>query len=120
MRRVLVAFVVASLVVVAPAATGTPANTGAAEVIVRLTRSATARLPFAANHVAVFWTGHSNADVRVGFGTVGPLVDAGRDDIGGERGNGVTYGALLRSRGARIVRLVTDEPIGEVSVLALR
>jgi uncharacterized protein with LGFP repeats len=81
------------------------------------------RLPFAANHVAVYWTGNSDAHVRVGFSRDGAKfsrsVDAGRDDLGAQRHNGITYGAVLRTRGATAVRLVTERRLPGLTAVAL-
>src|SRR5688500_4111160 len=65
------------------------------------------RLPFAADHVALYWTGHADAAVRVAFsrdGTrFGRSVDAGRDEPGPDRTKGVIYGVIRRSGGATFV-----------------
>ncbi|HEV8205778.1 MAG TPA: N-acetylmuramoyl-L-alanine amidase, partial [Acidimicrobiia bacterium] len=39
--------------------------------------------------------------------------------VGEQRGNGETYGAILRAGGAKAARVQTDRPIGRVTVLAL-
>ena len=81
------------------------------------------RLPFAAGHVALYWVGNPDALVTVAFGTdgsaFGPPRDARRDEVGGQRGNGVTYGAVLAAGGATSVRVTTDRPVGRLTVLAL-
>jgi len=81
------------------------------------------RLPFAATHVAVYWHGHPDAVVRVAFSrdgrTFARSVDAGRDDIGAQRHNGITYGAVLAAPRARVVRILSNQPIAQMSVVAL-
>ena len=81
------------------------------------------RLPFAARHVALYWAGNPHAQVTVAFShdgvTFTPPVDAGRDEVGGQRGNGITYGAVLAGGGATSVRVTSDRPLGRLTVLAL-
>ena len=81
------------------------------------------RLPFAAADVALYWSGNPDATVTVAFSTdgatFGPAVDAGRDEVGGQRGNGVTYGAVVAAGGATSVMVGTDRPLGRLTVLAL-
>jgi uncharacterized protein with LGFP repeats len=80
-------------------------------------------LPFAARDVAVHWAGNPNAQVSIAFSVdgvnFGSSVDAGRDEVGAQRRNGETYGAILPADGATAVRISTDRPIARVSVLAL-
>src|SRR5437764_1148471 len=52
-------------------------------------------------------------------GTFGAPVDAGRDEIGEQRGHGETYGNVLLADHATTVRVGTDRPIGRLTVLAL-
>ncbi len=81
------------------------------------------RLPFAAGHVALYWNGHPDAVVTVALSTDGVTftkpVDAERDEVGGQRGNGVTYGAVLAGGGATSVEVSSDRPLGRLTVLAL-
>jgi uncharacterized protein with LGFP repeats len=110
-RRVLLAVVTALLV--APAV---PAQANAAHLITRV-------LPFTADHVAVYWKGNPDAVVRVAFSRdgvkFGRAVDAGRDDIGAQRHNGITYGAVLRGRAVTAVRIVSDRPLPLATAVAL-
>jgi len=80
-------------------------------------------LPFAAGHLALYWAGNHDAAVTVALSTdgitFGPPVDAGRDEVGDQRGNGLTYGAVLPAGGATTVRVDTDRPLGRLTVLAL-
>jgi hypothetical protein len=102
-----VAIVVALLATLAPS--GARAQT--ATSLVR-------KLPFAADHVAVYWKGHPDARVRVGFASA-PLVDAGRDELGAQRHNGITYGAILLAPHTKVVRIVSNKPLAAVHVFAV-
>jgi hypothetical protein len=71
----------------------------------------------------VHWAGNPNAQVRIEFSAdgivFGPSIDVGRDEIGEQRRNGETYGAVLAADGASFVRVTADRPIARLSVLAL-
>lgn len=98
-------------------------HTRAGEVSAAVKGVAVLELPFAAEHVAVHWAGNPDAAVSVAFGSdganFGPSFDVGRDEVGEQRGNGETYGVILRAADATTVRVQTDRPLGRVSVLAL-
>jgi hypothetical protein len=109
-----------------PAARANLSDTGptrSAEIVTAVRGSVTRVLPFAADNVALYWPGHSHAHVSVAFSrdgvTFGPAVDAGRDDVGAERGNGVTYGAILSTERAIAVRIRSSEPMRRLTTLAL-
>lgn len=76
-----------------------------------------------ATTVAAYWRGNPHAQVGLAFSTdgvhFGAVRDAGRDEIGGERRDGTTYGALQSTPGAVAVRVSTDRPIGRLTVLGL-
>ena len=84
-------------------------------VTVALTRPATS--------VATYWPGNADARVTVAFSSdgvhFGTPQSAGRDEIGEQRKNGTTYGALLSAPGAVAVRVSTDRPVARVTVLGL-
>src|SRR6059036_3234837 len=65
-------------------------HTRAAEVHGPVTRPTVFRLPFAAQHLALHWLGNPAARVTVALSangtTFGPSVDAGRDEVGEQRG----------------------------------
>jgi hypothetical protein len=105
-RRLLLTVLAAALFV--PVA---PVRAGALHVVTR-------KLSFAASHVAVYWKGHPDAHVRVGFGD-GRFVEAGRDDLGAQRRDGMTYGTILLAPRARVVRIVSDQRIGTLEVFAV-
>lgn len=82
------------------------------------------RLPFAADHVALYWRGHPEAKVTVAFSRdgkrFGPAVDAGRDELGEQRANGITYGGVLATPGAIWLKVRTDTPLGRLTSLGVR
>ena len=49
----------------------------------------------------------------------GPSVDAGRDEVGEQRHNGLTYGAVRTAAGAVAVRVVSDRVLARVWVLGM-
>jgi hypothetical protein len=95
----------------------------AAEVHGPLSGSEIRELPLQARDVAVHWVGNPDAQVQIALSSdgvvFGPLMDVGRDEIGEQRHNNETYGAVLGADGARYVRITSDRPIGRLSVLAL-
>jgi N-acetylmuramoyl-L-alanine amidase/Fibronectin type III domain len=95
----------------------------AGEVSAPVHGTAVLELPFTSEHAAVHWAGNPSAVVSVAFSSdgfnFGPAVDVSRDEVGEQRGNGETYGAILRAGGAKAARVQTDRPIGRVTVLAL-
>ena len=98
-------------------------RTRAGEVSSPVFDSAVLQLPFDAGHLAVRWAGNSHAQVSVATSvdgrTFGPPTDVGRDETGEQKGNGVSYGAILTAGGATAVRITSDVPLGVVTVLAL-
>ncbi len=80
-------------------------------------RSAVLRLPATASRIATYWRGQPDAHVTVAFSTDGITftrpVDAGRDEAGEQRRNGITYGAV-RVAGAHLVRVTTDRPLSQL------
>jgi hypothetical protein len=98
-------------------------HTRAGEVSAPVNGAAVLELPFAADHAALHWAGNPDAAVSVAFSrdglNFGPAFDVSRDEIGEQRGNGETYGVILRADGATTARVQADRPIGRVTVLAL-
>ncbi len=76
-----------------------------------------------ATTVAAYWRGNPHARVALAFSTdgvhFGPAQAAGRDEIGAERADGTTYGALHSVDHAVAVRVSTDRPIARLTVLGL-
>ena len=126
-RLTLVLLVVSCGLVLVPAAYAQPAAdpvTRAATITGPLVASEVRRLPFRATHVALFWRGHPDAAVTVAFSRdgvhFGPAVDAGRDEVGEQRNNGITYGVVLVASEASAVLVKSNTSIGHVSLLGLR
>ena len=76
-----------------------------------------------AESVVAYWRGNPQAEVTLALSTdgetCGPEQDAGRDELGSERRDGTTYGALRSAHGAVAVRVTTDRPIARLTVLGL-
>ena len=93
----------------------------------RLVRSVTAAAAIAftrpATSVATYWRGNADARVTLAFSSdgvhFGTPQSAGRDEMGEQRKNGTTYGALLSAPGAVAVRVTTDRPLAQLTVLGL-
>lgn len=99
-------------------------HTRAAEVAGPLAAGAEVRaLPFPTGHAALYWAGNPEAVVTVAFSTDGarftPPVTVEHDEVGMQRGDGETYGAILPAGGATSARVTTDRPLGRLTVLAL-
>ena len=93
------------------------------QVVRSVNASATLALTQPATSVAAYWQGNSGAQVTLAFSfdgvTFGTPQAAGRDEMGEQRKNGKTYGALLSAPGAVAVRVSTDRPLKRLTVLGL-
>ena len=126
-QRALLAFVAAALVLGAlpglPVSASGPIRVQAREVSVALQRQRVVELPIQASHVAVHWRGQHDAALTVAFSTDGVAFGAPgaveHDEVGEQRGNGETYGAVIHAAGARFVQVTSDRPIARLTVLAL-
>ncbi len=80
-------------------------------------------LAFPATHVAVHWDGHPEAEVQISFSrdgkSFGETISAERDEVGEQRHDGRTYGAVLVVDDAVSVRIETDRVVGRLCVLAM-
>ena len=89
---------------------------------VTATATATVALTRPATSVATYWQGNADALVTLAFSADGVHFEtpqsAGRDEMGEQRKNGTTYGALLSAPGAVAVRVRTDRPV-RLTVLGL-
>ena len=92
-------------------------------VVRSVTAAATVALARPATSVAAYWKGNADALVTLAFSSdgvhFGTPQSAGRDEMGEQRKNGTTYGALLSAPGAVAVRVSTDRPLARVTVLGL-
>jgi len=97
--------------------------TRAEYVATTVTAARTVSLAERAEHVAVYWGGNTQACVTLAFSSdgthFGEPVDAGRDELGEQRDNGTTYGAIQEAHGAVAVRVMTDRPISRLTVLGM-
>jgi hypothetical protein len=95
-----------------------------AEQVVRaVSGSTTVTLARPASTVAAYWKGNPHARVTLAFSKdgvhFGAPRPAGRDEMGLERRDGTTYGALQTARNAVAVRVTTSRPIAHLTVLGL-
>ena len=126
-RRALLSLVTAALVLGALPGLSVSANgpirVAAREVSVSLERERVVELPLEASHVALHWRGHHEAALTVAFSAdgvaFGPASQVEHDEVGKQRRNGETYGAVIASGRTRFVRITSDRPIGRLTVLAL-
>jgi hypothetical protein len=92
-------------------------------VVRSVTGAATVALTQPATSVATYWQGNADAHVTLAFSSdgvhFGTPRSAGRDEMGEQRKNGTTYGALLAAPGAVAVRVSTDRPLARLTVLGL-
>jgi N-acetylmuramoyl-L-alanine amidase/Fibronectin type III domain len=97
--------------------------TRAERVVRSLTTATTVALSRPTTSVATYWQGNADALVTVAFSAdgvhFGTPQSAGRDEMGEQRRNGTTYGALLAAPGAVAVRVSTDRPLARLTVLGL-
>ena len=113
------------LVVASPTAhaTSVSVRTAAHTASAAAVRTAVLRLPAAATDVAAYWRGAPQARVTLAFSrdgvSFGVPVDAGRDEVGEQRANGITYGAIRAAGGAVAVRVVSDRVLARVSVVGM-
>ena len=93
------------------------------QVVRSVTAGATVALARPATNVATYWQGNANAHVTLAFSADGVRFgtprSAGRDEMGEQRKNGTTYGALLSAPGAVAVRVSTDRPLARLTVIGL-
>jgi hypothetical protein len=92
-------------------------------VLRSVTATATVALTRPATSVAAYWQGNADALVTLAFSSdgvhFGTPQSVGRDEMGEQRKNGTTYGALLSAPGAVAVRVSTDRPLARLTVLGL-
>lgn len=126
LRSVLLCLVLTGMTVVSPTPTLAVSHTlptAAEQVSAPVAESRTFHLDRPASFVAAHWRGQPAARVRLAFSTDGIHFDApvpaGRDDLGAQRRDGSTYGALRSAPGVVAVRVETDRPLDRVTVLGL-
>jgi hypothetical protein len=98
-------------------------STRSEQVVRSVSATATVGLNRPATSVAAYWQGSADAQVTLAFSfdgvTFGTPRSAGRDEMGEQRKNGTTYGALLSAPGAVALRVNTDRPLARLTVLGL-
>ena len=131
LRRVIAAGPIAALIGVGLAILPTTTvqatvvhHTKAGEVAGPLNGAEVRALPFETRDAALYWEGNPGAEVTVAFSVdgvrFGPAVTVEHDEVGMQRQNGETYGALLSAGGATAARVTSDRPLGRLTILALR
>ena len=97
--------------------------TRAEHIATTVTAARTVSFAEPAEHVAVYWGGNPQARVTLAFSSdgthFGEPVDAGRDELGQQRDNDTTYGAVQDARGAVAVRVTTDRPLARLTLLGM-
>ena len=92
------------------------------EVGVAIDRESLVRLPIAASHVVLRWSGDHEAQLTLALGrTAHELsedIAAGHDDLS-EGADGETWSQVIWADGARWARVTTDRPISDLAVLAM-
>ena len=98
-------------------------HTKAGEVAGPLEGSEVRRLPFPTRHAALYWAGNPKAKVSVSFSrdgaNFGEVFEVEHDEVGMQRNDGQTYGAIVPADDATVARITTDQPLGRITVLAL-
>jgi hypothetical protein len=126
-RRLLAAFAAASLLFsmspAAPSRGDAPPKTKVRELTTTVHGEHIFALPMHATHVAVHWPGRPDAEVEIAFSadgeTFGPDEEVEIDEVGEALRNGRTYGTVMAAGGATAVRITSDRPLPQVSVLVL-
>jgi putative cell wall-binding protein len=108
----------------APATRGSaPVETRAREITRDVHREHLFELPMDASHVALHWPGQPNAEVEVALSRDGVTFEqpfeVEIDEVGADRQDGRTYGGLIVADGAKSIRVTTDRPIPNLTLLTL-
>lgn len=114
------------LLAIAPALPTTaarPIPVSAVEIHSSIERERIVELPIGATHVALHWRGEHDAEVTAALRSDGHTFSPARavehDEVGEQRGDGETYGAVMLALGATAIRVTSDRPLARLSVLAL-
>jgi PKD repeat protein len=80
-------------------------------------------LPAGTTHVAIHWSGHHDARVEVAFSGDGTVfldpTEVVHDEFGEAKGDGRTYSVVMVAGGMRAVRVTTDQPLPDVTVMSM-
>ena len=92
------------------------------EVGVAIDRQSLVRLPIAASHVVLRWSGDHEAQLTLALGRspteLSEDIAAGHDDLS-EGADDQTWSQVIWADGARWARVTTDRPIRDLAVLAM-
>ena len=117
------ALLVTALGPVAPTEVGGPVKVHATESTRAVNGVQDFTVPDGTTHIAIHWTGHPAASVFAALSTDGTTfaapAEVEQDEVGGARGDGETYGAIITAPHVRAVRVTTDQPLAGVTVVAL-
>jgi len=118
----LAALVIAAGLPILRAALPTGVGTRHAEVATSIEHQRLVRLPIAASHVVLHWSGVPDAKITLALGRTADRlseeISAGPADGSGEDGD-MNYSEVIWADGARWVRVTTDQPIEQLTVVAL-
>lgn len=119
---VLAAIVLAAGLPILRAALPTGVGTRHAEVTVAVEHERLVRLSIAASHVVLHWTGAPDAAISIALGRtpdqLSEEIPVGADEPS-EADGGVTYSDVIWADAARYVRVTTDRPIADLTVVGL-
>jgi putative cell wall-binding protein len=117
------ALLLTGLAPAAPAAPPGPVKVQASELSSPVDGAHDFAVPDGTTHIAIHWPGQPDAQLQAALSADGTTfaepMEVEIDDVGAARENGHTYGALMAAEGMRAVRVTTDRPLPQVSVLAL-
>ena len=116
------ALVVAGLPVLRAALSAGGVDIASRSVDVSIDQQRLVRLPIAASHVVLHWTGTPEAQITVALGRsadqLSEEIPAGLADGSGEDGD-LNYSEVIWADGARWARVTSDRPIEHLSVVAM-
>ncbi|MBI2780557.1 MAG: N-acetylmuramoyl-L-alanine amidase [Chloroflexi bacterium] len=114
--------VVAGLPVLRAALPGNGVDVVSRAVAISVDRQLLVRLPIAASHVVLHWTGVPDAQITIALGKspdrLGDEISAGLADGSGEDGD-KNYSEVIWADGARWARVTTDRPIADMKLVAM-
>lgn len=95
----------------------------ALEVVQDLVSEQVIELPLDASHIALHWPGNHDATVSVAFtadgSSFGQPMGVEHDEVGEQRGDGRTYGAIMNAAGATAIHVTSDRPLDDLAVVTL-
>ena len=132
-QRPLATTLVASLIITALAVAGLPllravVDGGGVDVVSRevgvsLDRESLVRLPIAASHVVLRWSGDHEAQLTLALGrapdSLSEDIPAGHDHYAEDGSEDESWSQVIWADGARWARVTSDRPIGQLTVVAM-